>query len=812
MSLRVSPRRVSVLACTALLGCLPVAFASAQASPPSTLALRVGDSTAATQHGTGAFTDLTVTVSQTEHLRNQVVTVSWTGGTPTSANGFRSDYLQIMQCWGDEAAPVREKCQFGADWQSLDQYSGNTKRRTIQNLATISDPNEEIVPELGQSQYIPFQGVGGTIVTDPNKNDLFNIYDTNELAYSRTAADGTGTAFFEVQTQAQSAGLGCGTRQADGTGRSCWLVVVPRSDREVNGKTISELTREGLWTSPLSASNFANALAFRLKFEPLGVNCPLTNARQIEGHEEIINAMSRWQPKLCDQTGQVFNYAQVTDDNARLDVVGDEPWLSIVGEPVAADLNPDGRKLTYAPLSIEGLGIGIVIERTGTTDVNGDDPAPPEVKAKYGSRVTDVKLTPRLVAKLLTQSYRRSVPGINRLEVDHLAGNPNSLAEDEEFLTLNPEFRYLTKVKPFAITNPSNRSDAFAALWRWIRSDQSAREFVGGKSDQWGTKVNPFYKGMNLDLADFPRLDPTCQQFFGGDSGKLCSLQHLNYASDLNAAGQAAARGSDLSMYWQEGVPEAPGKYVLNPPMPPGGRSLLVLLDSAGAARFNLPMARLKNANGDFVGPDNAGLQAGLKAMKPTEVAGVSTIDPVAKVPDAYPLTQISYAVTAPRELDQDAADDYAEFIRYAAGDGQVPGIASGQLPGGYLPLTPALRAQALAAAADIEERGGPTASPSPSPSPSASPSSTPTPAAPTPVPTVPAGPVPSLAAPSQAPTPKAPLPTAPAGDQAPVSLATPETPMGRNRWALVAALLVGILAGVARPVVPWWLRRRGSH
>ena len=211
MSLRVSPRRVSVLACTALLGCLPVAFASAQASPPSTLALRVGDSTAATQHGTGAFTDLTVTVSQTEHLRNQVVTVSWTGGTPTSANGFRSDYLQIMQCWGDEAAPVREKCQFGADWQSLDQYSGNTKRRTIQNLATISDPNEEIVPELGQSQYIPFQGVGGTIVTDPNKNDLFNIYDTNELAYSRTAADGTGTAFFEVQTQAQSAGPGSGS-------------------------------------------------------------------------------------------------------------------------------------------------------------------------------------------------------------------------------------------------------------------------------------------------------------------------------------------------------------------------------------------------------------------------------------------------------------------------------------------------------------------------------------------------------------------------------------------------------------------------
>jgi hypothetical protein len=37
-----------------------------------------------TKPGTGDFANLEVTVSQTENLINQVVTVSWTGGVPNA--------------------------------------------------------------------------------------------------------------------------------------------------------------------------------------------------------------------------------------------------------------------------------------------------------------------------------------------------------------------------------------------------------------------------------------------------------------------------------------------------------------------------------------------------------------------------------------------------------------------------------------------------------------------------------------------------------------------------------------------------------
>jgi PBP superfamily domain len=71
----------------------------------------------ATVSGTGAFSGLTVTVSQTKNLINQAITVSWTGGHPTLPSGgdFGVNYLQIMQCWGDDPnGPDRTQCQYGA--------------------------------------------------------------------------------------------------------------------------------------------------------------------------------------------------------------------------------------------------------------------------------------------------------------------------------------------------------------------------------------------------------------------------------------------------------------------------------------------------------------------------------------------------------------------------------------------------------------------------------------------------------------------------------------------------------------------------
>ncbi len=102
--------------------------------------------------------------------------------------------------------------------------------------------------------------------------------------------------------------------------------------------------------------------------------------------------------------------------------------------------------------------------------------------------------------------------------------------------------------------------------------------------------------------------------------------------------------------------------------------------------------------------------------MKPSGVAGVLAADPAAGDPAAYPLTALSYAVTAPCTLDTAASKDYATFLRYAGGQGQQPGVNAGQLPLGMVPLPDALKAQTIAAASTIDDPHtcAPPAGPSP--------------------------------------------------------------------------------------------------
>ncbi|MEO7570860.1 MAG: hypothetical protein ABIX10_00330, partial [Acidimicrobiales bacterium] len=98
------------------------------------------------------------------------------------------------------------------------------------------------------------------------------------------------------------------------------------------------------------------------------------------------------------------------------------------------------------------------------------------------------------------------------------------------------------------------------------------------------------------------------------------------------------------------------------------------------------------------------GLTAWVSAMTAGDVSTVLEPDPSTAAPDAYPLTVLTYAAAAPLALDAAARDDYATFVEYAAGAGQVSGRELGQLPPGYVSLPPALQAQAVAAARTIRE------------------------------------------------------------------------------------------------------------
>ncbi|MGH3765474.1 MAG: hypothetical protein ACRDS0_02590 [Pseudonocardiaceae bacterium] len=53
-----------------------------------------------------------MTVSQTKNLINQMITVSWSGGAPTTPYAeFSRNFLQIMQCWGGAVRHDRSDVQ-----------------------------------------------------------------------------------------------------------------------------------------------------------------------------------------------------------------------------------------------------------------------------------------------------------------------------------------------------------------------------------------------------------------------------------------------------------------------------------------------------------------------------------------------------------------------------------------------------------------------------------------------------------------------------------------------------------------------------
>jgi hypothetical protein len=405
---------------------------------------------AVTVSGSGEFADLKVTVSQTKGLINQIVHVSWTGGAPTPLTGGLRNFLQIMQCWGDgPEAPDRTQCQFGVSGR------GGVGRRVLQlqsPLGGLVDPAETIKPAdptFTQFSKVPFWPVGGerpTEATLSDGNDFFDQQSTNEVPVARTRADGTGEVDFEIQTGRQASGLGCGEPiEVNGStsGRSCWLVIVPRGAKEVDDSSVDVV--RGLQSSVLSLTNWKEKITIPLEFLPQGLPCLLGAAEwPITGHELVVDAVGRWQPALCANGGALFSYTQLNDDATRSQLLGStDPGLAVIAHPLARDLGRADRPLVYAPVAVSGLTFAFRIVKNPTNLPPGDPKT-----AEAGQPFTDMKLTPRLVAKLLTQSYqgdvvRKSI-GAPPNEPSHPPGipptNPEGLTNDPEFLKLNPEY------------------------------------------------------------------------------------------------------------------------------------------------------------------------------------------------------------------------------------------------------------------------------------------------------------------------------------------------------------------------------------
>ncbi|MFJ6613194.1 hypothetical protein ACIQPT_23270 [Streptomyces sp. NPDC091289] len=649
------------------------------------------------------FSGMRVTVHQTQHLRAQGVRVSWTGGKPTPAGVRYVNYVQIMQCWGDDPqGPDREQCVFGA----IGGGSGNSSRRS---LPVGQDPLEtEYTEGKGHDNpFVPFRPVEGEPTETATDWTYFSPGDANTEPLRKTQSDGTGEAVFEVQTALQAPHLGCGAVDIAGgrpEPRPCWLVVVPRGDHEIEPHPNGSLD-----TSALSTANWDRRIVFPLGFDPVGETCEPDKAeRRVIGSELLTDAMSSWQSVLCAGSDARFTYSQSGEDRARSVVTAPtdaSPGLAVTVDPV--ETGEDGPGVVHAPLAVSGIAVGFLWEETGV---------PLE-------RVRNLRLTPRLLAKLLTQSYISSVSLWNASipAPAHLKGNPETVVRDPEFLELNPGLADRTaRSAPFGLTVSGENSDTSRLLWKYLQADKGAREFLAGKADPWGMKINPHY--LDLDLAKealdhFPKADPTGTRLeIAPDVWvEYTGAEVVPYVENMHDGALRIRRGYGGRTTDAEACAEcATGARLKGEREPQGFRRIIGLVDAPSADRYELDIAALPDATGRYVAPTPDALLKAVGQMKDSAVPGVKAPGPVGAKDGAYPLTAIAYAA-APVDQPADARKDYARMIRYAAGPGQTPGLTPGQLPPGYAPLPQELRTQALRAA-DGLERGVVPPPPAPGP------------------------------------------------------------------------------------------------
>lgn len=741
------------------------------------------------------FDRLSVSVSQTRDLTDQVVQVRVAGfdgptvkeeapGDPFAEDG--TNFVQAMQCWGDPAAAdFYKNCLWGGWASGYPPLSGKEKFAGGVNAGT----------DMRGTAYvdIPFRTAQGTEIASlpvgarSPMQEWYSWANTNEEVKQLVSSDGVAAFDFELQAAAAAPQLGCG-RESE----RCWLVIVPRGSHTTAATSANVEAKEGCPIradlqgtkfqvgSPINPAcdYWRNRVVVPLDFRPVTQACALGSAeRRTVGNELVMRAFNSWQPALCETNGTAYSFAPVADLTARSQLLAGQAGLAFVNKPLTNETVSNEAEveqlaeteIIYAPVAISALTIAY--------QANSDGVIP-----------ASVKLTPRLLAKLLTHSYtyQQIMPlyfwGVPEGQWSKKQNNTNrTLADDPEFQALNGD-QFSRPSGNIILTGP-NGADAIELLWRYVQADGEARAFLTGEADPWGMTVNPYYLpsghtdakvpefvekenptnwfligkghesgeysyrgvGLNYDLSSTaPQVFPKAEETLGPQTisksaqqtRRFDITQSAPYAADYSSVARLIFTGDNNSKtLWDTSKFNSAGEvgdYVST------GRSfsnqvfMTGVTDSATASGYSLPTAQLQtpNQSGVFTSADATGMRAALNVQAPTGVAGIGITDPSAVANGVYPLTLVSYAAVNLTNSDSSSRDEYASLIEYAADAGQVQGSARGQLPVGYLPLSEDLRKQTLAAASAIRAwQPGSTTAPTVAPAPqTASPTPAPAP------------------------------------------------------------------------------------
>ena len=672
---------------------------------------------------------VTVSADQTKNLRGrQRILISWKGAQPSGGrasnpfgeNGLNQEYpVVILQCRGtdDPSLPLKQQVRPETCWTgSIAERSQITRSdgeaswihdldATPEEKARVSGldpfPTADVCPTADIAPYFtrltPFVTAKGTTFAAcdaqnmPPEAAVGAAFPPAEVA-AFTDADGTGSVQFEVRGDVENESLGCNDKTP------CTVEVIPivglSCDQPANPMTISDKAcRKGgrfpagssnfandgvdqavspaLWWSP---SNWKNRFSVPITFGLPPDTCDVLDPRAptgFYGSELLAQAALQWAPAYClNKQRFKFQFNNMSDEAG---------WnLMEAGGGVAAEVssghdqrgaNPVG----YAPTAVTGFSIGYQVD-----------------KPDNAGEVTDLRLNARLLAKLLTESYLgsdlgRGHPGIG--------DNPLAIMNDPEFIKLNPGLSQTSQEVGATVLSLSNQSDVIEQLTEYVAQDKDAMDFIHGKPDPWGMKVNPAYEDITMPRADWPLLDtyiPTtesdCRQknpgvYFSQIAAPVTTMRKI--AEALLDAWPNVQTRCDFD--------PSTGLYKLGriDRQSFGSRFMLGIVSLGDAERYGLRSAELETKPGTYVGPTNHSLGAAVGLAKQSKRYQPFVLDQadVRRSGDAYPGTMVVYTAARLQNLDQEDADKVADFIRISTTEGQQPGSGNGELPAGFLPI-----------------------------------------------------------------------------------------------------------------------------
>ncbi|MCT2584284.1 hypothetical protein [Actinophytocola gossypii] len=600
-----------------------------------------------TNQGTGEVLPATVRVNRIADLFDRQQVAIELEGFKASHNTNASQEVLIeypvvvMQCRGTE--PTRETClnRYRGRWYSGFDTAAPPEQRAVSDLQSRpteprpypGDTQDEQVRNMIRAEQEPFvaaDGVrylwsgrestedGGPLINTPTLKS-FAPTDVTWTGASRIATrsvpirpDGGNEFLFELRQQASQPSLGCTDTVA------CSIVVVPIMDLpcvedarddcsegpsgpEPGGPNFTNNPNEfvGIHTW-LAESNWGNRFVVPLSFAPDLRACDVRDSRPTipaYGSELIDVAQQRWGAAYCTgarRSDYLPVYTQGGEYEARRQFttrLGSEYQQNAIytTQPVTGSPRP----VAHAPSALTGFAVAFTVD--------GAD----------GRQVQRLTLSPRLLAKLLTQSYNPTVipprdregrqPYTGEQEITddadarayyvahpYLLDNPRGLFADPEFAELNPDVALTDENGALAghlmnLRNPvifTEESDIVLELFRYITSDPAARAWLDGRPDRWGMRVNPAWRGTAatqlytlldtwvrtpaprkpnwLETADHNRYfvyggGDTCDEFFA--TPYLTRLANITDSAESSATSLLDRRGSATPACASDSVP-----------------------------------------------------------------------------------------------------------------------------------------------------------------------------------------------------------------------------------------------------------------